>query len=209
PATWDRLRGDAGLPVEDHPQYRFVRLLDLLGLTPADVRPWDDGAAPAPARNRLVSLALRPAPVTDQWLDEGPGLADIAGATASMTLIEAPGPREEALAIALTLRQAVEDGRTAALVTPDRVLTRRVAAALDRWGPDRAAQAPAGTFRRRPRPAPAAHARVGAASAPPWPARAGRARPCRLGGGRCRAGRVGRLGRRPAAGRTGRTRAAD
>ena len=63
----------------------------------------------------------------------GPKLGDLAAATKDMTLIEAASPRAEALAIALILRKAAEDGRTAALITPDRGLTRQVAAALDRW----------------------------------------------------------------------------
>ncbi|CCG08764.1 Putative uncharacterized protein [Pararhodospirillum photometricum DSM 122] len=49
-------------------------------------------------------------------------------------MLNAPGQREEAMAIAVMLREALEtEGRTAALVTPDRTLARRVAAALDRW----------------------------------------------------------------------------
>ena len=42
--------------------------------------------------------------------------------------------REEALAIAVALREAVEQGKTAALVTPDRALGRRVHAALASCG---------------------------------------------------------------------------
>ncbi|WP_225028329.1 double-strand break repair protein AddB [Xinfangfangia pollutisoli] len=128
---------------EDHPQYRYRRLLDTLGLDRSAVRDW--GAPPPdPARNRLISLALRPAPVTDQWIAEGPSLPDLAQATGRITLIEAPGPRQEALAIALRLRQALEQGQSAALLTPDRELTRRVTAALDRWGilPDDSAGIP-------------------------------------------------------------------
>ena len=46
----------------------------------------------------------------------------------------APDPAQEALAIALALRETLEqEGRTAALVTPDRNLARRVAAELGRW----------------------------------------------------------------------------
>lgn len=130
-AVWEAL-GDAMLS-EDHPQYRFCRVAAGGGITPAEIRPWSDTAAPNPARNALVSLALRPAPVTDQWLRDGPHLADIAGAMADVTLVEAQSQRQEALAIAMRLRQAAEDGRTAALITPDRTLTRQVTAALDRW----------------------------------------------------------------------------
>ncbi|MDH3262429.1 MAG: PD-(D/E)XK nuclease family protein [Paracoccaceae bacterium] len=145
PETWARLRGtESRPPAEDHPQYRFARLAELLGTTPGAVRRWDDQPAPNEARNRLLSLALRPAPATDGWLEEGPRLKGLAEATAEVSLIEAPDPRREAVALALRLRRAVEEGQTAALVSPDRTLTRRVAAALDRWGiePDDSAGRP-------------------------------------------------------------------
>ena len=73
------------------------------------MRPWTGRDAPCPVRARLVSLALRPPPVTDQWLTEGPTLGDLGPACARMTLLEAPSPRAEAEAIALRLRHAVED----------------------------------------------------------------------------------------------------
>lgn len=130
--AWDSLTSGS-MPGEDHPQFRFLRLTEALGLTPAAIRPWGDDPAPDPARNRLISLALRPAPVTDRWMAEGPALGDIGLAAARMTLIEAPGQREEAMAIALRLRLAAEEGQRAALISPDRNLTRRVTAALDRW----------------------------------------------------------------------------
>lgn len=131
-SVWNRLADDH--PEEDHPQYRYAKLLGRLGLTAADVQNWTQDAAPNLARNRLVSLALRPAPVTHHWLREGPTLGSLIDATQSMTMVNAPDPRAEANAIALRLRQAAEDGTSAALITPDRTLTRRVAAALDRWG---------------------------------------------------------------------------
>lgn len=132
------------VPNEDHPQYRFVALTRALGVAATDVAPWSEAAAPDPARNRLVSLALRPAPVTDQWMAEAATFASLGPATACLSLMEASDPRTEALAIALILRQAAEDGRRAHLVTPDRVLARRVTAALDRWGivPDDSAGRP-------------------------------------------------------------------
>lgn len=144
PAIWGAL--DDALSAEDHPQYRFRKLMTALYLSPADITPWHAANAANPARNRLISLSLRPAPVTDQWLTEGKLLPDLTAATAEMTLIEAPSPRAEALAIALILRQVAESGRTAALITPDRNLTRQVTAALDRWAirPDDSAGRPLG-----------------------------------------------------------------
>ncbi len=140
--VWDGL--DDALTAEDHPQFRFRKLMDGLGIGPGDVRRWAETEPASPDRNRLVSLALRPAPVTDAWMREGPRLGGIDRATRNVTLIEAPTPREEALAIALRLRQAAEDGQNAALITPDRLLTRQVTAALDRWGiePDDSAGVP-------------------------------------------------------------------
>lgn len=140
--VWERM-GDA-MTAEDHPQFRYKRLLDGLGLSPDAVGLWHGMPVPDAGRNRLVSLSLRPAPVTDQWLTEGAALPDLAQATAEVTLIEAQTPRAEALAIALVLREAAEQGVTAALISPDRMLTRQVTAALDRWGivPDDSAGRP-------------------------------------------------------------------
>lgn len=142
---------------EDHPQYRYATLMRALGLGPDDVQLWHSAITPRQAaRNRLVSLALRPAPVTSQWRDEAPKLADsLPLATGEVTLIEAETPRQEALAIALALREAAELGRKAALITTDHGLTRRVAAAMDRWRiePDASmglplTMSPAGVFMR-------------------------------------------------------------
>lgn len=141
-AVWEGMT--EALSHEDHPQFRFAQLLHGLALPPDAVRPWHDAPAPGPDRNRILSLALRPAPVTDAWLAEGPALADPEAAMRDVTLLEAPTPRAEALAIALRLREAAERGQRAALISPDRMLTRQVTAALDRWGilPDDSAGMP-------------------------------------------------------------------
>ena len=140
--VWDAMEDD--LTSEDHPQYRFRRLMDLIGFQPNDVKTWSAHAPVHPARNALISLSLRPAPVTDQWLSEGPTLRDLHQATDGLTLVEAASPRAEAETIALRLRQAAQDGITAALISPDRMLTRQVTAALDRWDitPDDSAGTP-------------------------------------------------------------------
>ena len=140
--VWNRMT-EAEI-AEDHPQFRFSRVMQTLDLAPGDLRPWHDVPAPSPPRNRLMSLALRPAPFTDAWLEEGPDLSGLDEATRGLTLIEAPNPRLEALTIALRLRLAAEQNQSAALITPDRMLTRRVTAILDRWGilPDDSAGQP-------------------------------------------------------------------
>lgn len=130
-SVWNDL-GDALLS-EDHPQYRFRKLADMIGFDLTKVPKWHGVSPPSADRNRVISLALRPAPVTDQWMIEGPNLPDLQTALADVTLIEARTPRQEALAIALMLKQAAAQGKTAALITPDRTLTRQVSAALDRW----------------------------------------------------------------------------
>lgn len=135
---------DDPLISEDHPQYRFFRLMGALGQSPNTVHLWQDCAPPSPARNKLISLSLRPAPVTDAWRVEGPRLENLEEATEDLTLVLAETPRTEALAIALRLRHAAETGQTAALITPDRMLSRRVTSALSRWNilPDDSAGTP-------------------------------------------------------------------
>ncbi|MGJ8615646.1 MAG: double-strand break repair protein AddB [Sulfitobacter sp.] len=141
-SVWSTL--DQELLSEDHPQYRFRHLMRTLDLPRAEIKSWTETPPPSPKRNALVSLSLRPAPVTHAWLTEGPEIDRLDDATANLTLVEAPTPRIEALTIAMRLRQAVEDGKTAALITPDRMLTRQVTSALDRWNilPDDSAGTP-------------------------------------------------------------------
>jgi ATP-dependent helicase/nuclease subunit B len=85
---------------------------------------------------RFISEALRPPPATDAWRDVIENETDaFKSALKGLAIIETQTPREEAVAIAIALREALETpGRTAALVTPDRGLARRVAAELTRWG---------------------------------------------------------------------------
>lgn len=141
-SVWAQM--DDALTAEDHPQYRFRRLMDALDLAPSAIQPWRQVTPGDANRNRLISLSLRPAPVTDQWLVEGQDLPDLTEATRDMTLLQAANPRAEALTLALILRRAVSRGQKAALVTPDRNLARRVQAQLDRWGilPDDSAGMP-------------------------------------------------------------------
>lgn len=124
--SWARL--DAG-----HPQFGMKELIERLGVARDAV--WEWGEARASSRTALLRETLRPAPTTDAWR----ALADrgapaIAEGLDGFSLVEAAHPGEEALSIALALRETLETpGKTAALVTPDRNLARRVAAELARW----------------------------------------------------------------------------
>jgi ATP-dependent helicase/nuclease subunit B len=124
--AWGHVGGgaDAG-----HPQAAMHALLDRLGLAREQVQI----LGPNNPRGLLVSEAFRPAATTERWtrrLDPD----DAAQAMAGVVVIEAATAEEEALAVAVALRAAVEpQGTTAGLVTADRALGRRVAAALGRW----------------------------------------------------------------------------
>lgn len=127
-------RPSATLPA--HPQYSLKQLLDRLAVARSDVMPL--GSVPSAAlemRETLVSEALRPAETSDAWtgflaeMPEGKreeALQDVAVMTAR-------NEAEEALSIAIALREAIERGQQAALISADRMLTRRVATDLARW----------------------------------------------------------------------------
>lgn len=119
---------------QTHPQYGLYQLLDRLEIGPDDVVLWP--GCHEGRRDRLISELMRPAATTDAWRRLGGGYGSITGAALSgVTRLTCPGPREEAAAIALMMREVLEtDGRTAALVTPDRDLARRTAAELRRYG---------------------------------------------------------------------------
>ncbi len=123
---------------EAHPQYGMKMLLDHLGIRRSDVQVLTGGRRKreAAARARLLSEVTRPAETTEHWHSAAATLEpELDTAVAGLTLVRAPSEREEALAIALILRHALETpGKTAALVTPSRGLARRVSAELARWG---------------------------------------------------------------------------
>ena len=133
-ASWSAIAEDP-----THPQANLARLLATFGIDRDQVRDWPVArpaqAAPA-SRSAVVNEALKPASTTPEWrnLSLSGGAEGLRLALAQVRLVEAPGPVEEATAIALMLRQALEvPGKTAALVTPDRPLARRVAAELRRF----------------------------------------------------------------------------
>jgi len=123
---------------DQHPQFALKGTLKALGV--------DRNAIPAlavensagRARRVLMREALAPAEKTADWLarlDAAGGAEFVKEGAAGLRLLEAATEDEEATAIALMLREALEKpGATAAVVTPDAGIARRVEAKLARWG---------------------------------------------------------------------------
>ena len=130
--TWAMIAGDSDA-AHGHPQFAMAALLRHIGISRAGVKP----LALPHRRERIVSEALRPAAASEHWKDLPGNAAFAAHADAAMNniaIIEAANAEEEALAIAVALREIVDDpAKTAALVTPDVGLGRRVMALLARW----------------------------------------------------------------------------
>ncbi|MDO9294428.1 double-strand break repair protein AddB [Bradyrhizobium sp.] len=121
-------------PASNHPQFAMHALLDRFGIKRGDV---EILGSPAPhGRDVLVSEAMRPSNATAQWhrrLGEPDVSEKISLGMTNLAVIAAANPEMEALAIAVAMREARHLNKSAALVTPDRALARRVAAALGRW----------------------------------------------------------------------------
>jgi ATP-dependent helicase/nuclease subunit B len=160
-ASWALIAGNEdgeshdGLPASGHAQFAMHALLDRIGIMRADVQQLEI----PDSREALVSEALRPAATTECWherLANNDFNAATSRALETLSLIEAANAEEEALAIAVTMREALETkNKTVALVTPDRALARRVVSSLARWdvkvddsGGDALADTGAGLFAR-------------------------------------------------------------
>ncbi len=120
-----------------HPQYGLAKLIGKIGVLRGDVEEIAVAERPLALRAALVGEALRPAETTELWVETRARFTtgDITEAFADVTLLEAAGERDEAVAIAVALKRAVEQpGQRAALVTGDRALARRVSVELLRFG---------------------------------------------------------------------------
>ena len=148
PATRELLKTIAGLPLgavvlpgldkdmdeeswqkldPTHPQFALRELLQELDRERRDVADWPGGGGDR-ARRGLIGELMRPAETSETWTKPAPATLD------HVTRVDCATPHQEALVIALALRETLQTAkRTAALVTPDRDLARRVAAELRRW----------------------------------------------------------------------------
>jgi len=140
-AAWDEL-GTAGARDADvpfgrddavtHPQYHLKLLLNRMWISRDEVQPWHRagmGKGP-PERSHAISSLFLPPEASRSWADlpaDRRRLSDV-------RLMETANPEEEAQAIALLVRQALEmPERRVAVITPDRGLAGRVVQHLRRW----------------------------------------------------------------------------
>jgi ATP-dependent helicase/nuclease subunit B len=123
---------------DQHPQHALQETLKALGVERGDIPLLALENAHGRARRVLMREALAPAEQTADWLgrlEAAGGGSFVAAGAAGLCLVEAATEDEEAAAIALLLREALEqDGATAAVVTPDKALARRIESKLVRWG---------------------------------------------------------------------------
>ena len=129
---------------ESHAQCGLATLLGAIGARREEVPDWDAPAPPDDAssvlthdapgvpegRVRALHAALLPEQALGAWLED-----DAAAELVGLSRLSPADQQEEAAAIALVLRQAIETpGRRAALITPDRALAGRVVVELTRFG---------------------------------------------------------------------------
>ena len=141
--VWDAL-GNAGKAAEadtspfgrsdaaTHPQYHLKLLLNRMGIARDEVQPWHRSgmAAAEPARSRAISNLFLPPSASARWVDLPADQRRLTG----VRLMESAHPAEEAQALAILIREALEvPEKRVALITPDRGLAARVVAQLARW----------------------------------------------------------------------------
>ena len=122
--------------LETHPQFGLAQLLANMNVDRDTVKEIGRKTTNGSYRQKILGLAMAPAKFTSNWLTHSSTLEHdkIQQAFATISIIDATNERQEALAIAIALREILTDpSKTAALVTPDRNLARRVSMELLRY----------------------------------------------------------------------------
>lgn len=142
--VWSEL-GTAGAPADEgdppfgrsdavtHPQYHLKLLLNRMSVSRHEVQPWHRSglAAAPPERSRAISSLFLPPRASAAWVNLPAEQRRLSG----VRLMESAHPGEEAQAIAVLIREALETPeRRVALISPDRGLAARVVSHLERWG---------------------------------------------------------------------------
>ncbi len=144
--SWNKMAIEGELPDghkvmgghPEHPQYGLKRFLDEVGAKRSKVQVVK-GCEPDQvdaARLSLISETMRPAKTTYKWRDFAKtiNIEYLEKALEPISYIVAETAQLEAEMVALMLRRTAEEtDETAALVTPDRTLARRVITILGKW----------------------------------------------------------------------------
>jgi len=118
---------------ENHPQWGMRQLLVKLGYERRHVEEikYTAGKTGIRERSTLLSEIMRPAETSEAWQNI---TLDVPQALQGITRVDAADGQEEAAVIALMLREVLETpAKTAALITHDRSLAKRVAALMRRF----------------------------------------------------------------------------
>lgn len=121
-------RGDA----LTHPQYHLKLLLNRMGVAREEVLSWHrrGESAAQPERSHAISALFLPPVASRSWVDLPPNRRRLSG----VRIMQSATPEEEAQAIAILVREALETpGKRVAVITPDRALARRLVQHLRRW----------------------------------------------------------------------------
>lgn len=122
---------------EGHPQATLKQLLERLDIKREDVKTWPNIPLEKnnmATREKLVSQIMLPSEQTDEWQKTKITSKEIKSSLENIKHYDCTTPQEEANLISILLREVLEDKeKTAALITPDRNLARRVALACHQW----------------------------------------------------------------------------
>lgn len=119
------------LPIT-HPYAEFVKMFSVLGINSSDFVYWNPVCTQTISKERIHAFQqiLLPADRLETWLKNQRPVQ-----LKNCFLIEPLNQQQEAIAIALMIRDALETSqKRIALVTPDRNLAMRVSLELGRWG---------------------------------------------------------------------------
>lgn len=129
--SWDAIEAS-------HPQKTMQELLNELSIERAHIQIWRGAEQSSSAGRRFLAREImRPAATAEEWQNISPEVITshkMDSVLNDIRRIDCETLDQEAKVIALKLREVSETpGRTAALVTPDRVLARQVQQICKRW----------------------------------------------------------------------------
>lgn len=112
---------------DTHPQFNLARLLLVFKTSASEVAEWQ--LEPLTARQKLISTALYPTEKTAEW--QGAKFN-----SNGISLLECENTEQESTAIAMILREALENKKSAIVVTTDRKLAQKIRAKMKIWDVD-------------------------------------------------------------------------